>query len=156
ATSDDDEGADGLELDAQQAAEIRQIFLTSLPDYLEPMKEMVARLKAEPDENGEIRGGLAKTIASIGAAAERMKLDDIVRSMEALREDVVLVGDPSEAPGPLHERIVAALASLERLARGGGASARPEGRGETLVAALRGFEQIDNAALQKLLQAGVV
>lgn len=158
--SADDGAGGGLELDAQQAAEIRQIFLTSLPDYLEPMKEMVTRLSSEPDETGEIKGGLAKTIASIGAAAERMKLDDIVKKMEALREDVVLFGDSSEPPeaqAALRERIQAAIAGLDELARRTATSVRPEKNpSETIVAALKGSDVIDNAAIQKLMAAGVV
>jgi hypothetical protein len=156
ASSGDDTTGGGLELDAQQAAEIRRIFLTSLPDYLVPMKEMVARLSAEPDETGEIRGGLAKTIASVAAAAARMKLDDVTKSMEALREDVVLFGDPSEPQEALRERITSALGALERLAGSAGSSVRPESRSETLVAVLQGAPGIDNAILQKLLAAGVV
>src|SRR5215467_9401659 len=95
-SSSDDESSGGLELDAQQVAELRQIFLTTLPDYLQPIKEMVARLSSEADEDGEIRAGLSKTIALIGEAASRVKLDDVARSMETLREDVILFGDPTE------------------------------------------------------------
>jgi hypothetical protein len=151
-----DEGApDGLELDAQQAAEIRQIFLTSLPDYLVPIKEMVIRLSSEADETGEIRGGLAKTIASIGDAATRMKLDDVTDAMASLREDVLLFGDPLEPQDALRKRITEALASLDRLAGGAAASVRPEVRSETIVAALRGSDQIESSVVQRLLAAGV-
>jgi hypothetical protein len=151
----DEAAADGLELDAQQAAEIRQIFLTSLPDYLEPIKEMVAKLSTDPDETGEIKAGLAKTIASIAAAAARMKLDDITKSMEALRDDVVLF-DAEGAQEALRERINTAIAALDGLARRA-SSIRPEkAPSETLVAALKGVDAIDNAAIQKLMASGVV
>jgi hypothetical protein len=153
--SSDSSAPDGLELDAQQAAEIRQIFLTSLPDYLVPIKEMVIKLSSEPDETGEIRAGLAKTIQSIGDAADRMKLDDVTHAMSALREDIVLFGDPSEPQDALRKRITDALASLDRLAGGAAASVKPEARGETIVAALRGSDVIDNSVVQRLLAAGV-
>ena len=41
---EDEGGADGLELDDQQANEIRNIFLTTLPQYLEPVEEMLDQL----------------------------------------------------------------------------------------------------------------
>ena len=38
--ADDDSGSQ-LEIDDFQSNEIRQIFLTTLPDYLEPVRQMV-------------------------------------------------------------------------------------------------------------------
>jgi hypothetical protein len=153
--SPDDGASGGLELDARQAAEIRQIFLTTLPDYLEPIKEMVARLSSEPDEDGKIRGSLAKTIASIGEAAARVSVDDVTRTMETLRDDVLLIGDPSEPQEPLREKIAAALASLARLS-GGMTSGRPQKRSETIVSAFRDVEGIDGSVVNRLVSAGVV
>jgi hypothetical protein len=154
-TSQDDGTSGGLELDAQQAAEIRQIFLTTLPDYLQPIKEMVARLAGETDDDGKIRGSLAKTIASIGEAAARVKIDDVTRTMETLREDVILIGDPSEPQEPLRAKIEAALASLEQLV-GKTSAGAPQDRGETLLSALRGAPGIDASIIQDLVSAGVV
>jgi len=134
-----DEGASGLELDPQQAAEIRKIFLTTLPDYLTPIKEMVARLSSEADEDGQVRSALSKTIASIAEAATRVRLDDVAASMQALREDVVLLGDSGEPQAALGKRIAAALAHAE-----------------TIVAVLGDVQGVDGTSLQKLVAAGVI
>jgi hypothetical protein len=158
-SSADEGGSSGLELDPKQAAEIRQIFLTTLPDYLTPIKEMVVKLSSEPDADGQIRGALSKTIASIAEAATRVKLADVAASMQALREDVILLGDPGEPQGPLNKRIATALAALDDLARAGGAAeadARREAHGETIVAALGNTDGVDGATLQKLVAAGVI
>ena len=151
-------GASGLELDPQQAAEIRKIFLTTLPDYLTPIKEMVARLSSEADEDGQIRSALSKTIASIAEAASRVKLDDVAASMQALREDVILLGDPGEPQGPLMKRITTALVALSDLAESGGAApadVHREAHAETILAVL-GDAGVDGASLQKLVAAGVI
>jgi hypothetical protein len=157
--SSSDEGASGLELDSRQAAEVRKIFLTTLPDYLTPIKEMVVRLSSEADEDGQIRSALSKTIASIADAASRVKLADVAASMNALREDVILLGEPGEPQEPLRKRITAALAALGDLAQAGGAAeadVHREAHAETIVAALANVEGIDGASLQKLVSAGVI
>jgi hypothetical protein len=158
-SSADEGGSSGLELDPKQAAEIRQIFLTTLPDYLTPIKEMVVKLSSEPDADGQIRGALSKTIASIAEAATRVKLADVAASMQALREDVILLGDPGEPQAPLNKRIATALAALDDLARAGGAAeadAHREAHGETIVAALGNIDGVDGGTLQKLVAAGVI
>jgi hypothetical protein len=69
---------------------------------------------------------------------------------------VLLIGDASEPQEPLREKIQAALASLTNLVGRTSASARPQERGETIVAALRGVDGIDGSVVQKLVAAGVV
>jgi hypothetical protein len=157
--SSGDEGGSGLELDAQQAAEIRKIFLTTLPDYLTPIKEMVAKLSTDADADGQIRSALSKTIASIAEAASRVKLDDVAASMQSLREDVILLGDPGEPQEPLRRRIGTALSALGDLAQAGGAAeaeVHREVHSETIVAVLANVDGVDGATVQKLVAAGVI
>jgi hypothetical protein len=154
-----DEGGSGLELDAQQAAEIRKIFLTTLPDYLTPIKEMVAKLATDADADGQIRTALSKTIASIAEAASRVKLEDVAASMQALREDVILLGDPGEPQEPLRKRITTGLSALGDLAQAGGAAeaeVHREAHSETIVAVLSKVDGVDGASVQKLVAAGVI
>jgi hypothetical protein len=154
-----DEGGSGLELDARQAAEIRKIFLTTLPDYLTPIKEMVAKLSSDGDGDGQIRTALSKTIASIADAASRVKLDDVAASMQGLREEVILLGDPGEPQEPLRRRIATALSALGDLAQAGGAAeaeVHRETHSETIVAVLTNVDGVDGASVQKLVAAGVI
>jgi hypothetical protein len=152
-SSADEEGHAGLELDARQTAEIRQIFLATLPDYLEPMRQMVARLSE--DTSDESRGALAKTIVSIGEAASRVQLVDVARAMEALREDVMLLGDADEPQDVLRARISSALDAMDALAGRDTESAHANPHGRETIVSVREIG-LDAAALQRLVAAGVV
>ncbi len=152
--SGEDHDTVGLELDARQATEIRQIFLTTLPDYVEPVRQMFDQLTASDGGDAELKKTLSKTLSSISMAAARVGIADVERELERLREDAMLLGDASEPQEPLRDRIAASLALLTELAGGSEASAAE--RSETIVAAFRSIEGVDPSALEKLVAAGVV
>jgi hypothetical protein len=155
-TAGDDDGSVGLELDARQATEIRQIFLTTLPDYLAPVRQMVEQMMAAPDGDGELERALTKTLSSIAAAAKRVGIEDVHDRMETLREDVLLLSGSAEPEDGLRERISIALSTLDELAGGAPQSAAAPGRSETIVSAFGAIRGIDPSAPEKLMAAGVV
>lgn len=152
--SGDDDGAVGLELDARQATEIRQIFLTTLPDYLEPIRQMVDQLRAGAGD--DVRVALTRTLSSMSDAARRVGVADAERMLEGLREDVLLFGDPSEGQEALVARISSALEQLSALTgEESGRDAR-ETTAESIVVALKGVSGFAPGTLEKLLAAGLV
>jgi hypothetical protein len=154
--SGEDDGAAGLKLDARQATEIRQIFLTTLPDYLEPIKQMVEQLVSSAGDDSEVRVALNKTLASMADAASRVSIDDVHQTLLALREDLALWGDPVEPQEPLRERISAALTELTELAGAAADGSVQPKRSETIVAAFRNISGVAPQVLEKLLSAGLV
>lgn len=149
----EDDGAVGLELDARQATEIRQIFLTTLPDYLEPLRQMVEQLTSGAGD--EVRVALTKTLSSMSDAARRVGVADAEQMLEALREDVLLFGDPSESEEAIGGRITSALARLSALT-GDRRLDGAETAAESLVVALKGVSDLAPGTLEKLLSAGLV
>jgi predicted flap endonuclease-1-like 5' DNA nuclease len=150
--AEDDDGAVGLELDARQATEIRQIFLATLPDYLEPIRQMVDQLVSAPAGDGDVQVTLTKTLSSMADAARRVGVEEAQHTLEVLRDDVLLFSDPSEEREALTRRIAEAMDQLSAMA-----GAAPAGaRSESIVSALRGVEGIGPEVLEKLLGAGLV
>jgi len=150
--AEDDDGAVGLELDARQATEIRQIFLATLPDYLEPIRQMVDQLVSGPAGEGDVQVTLTKTLSSMADAARRVGVEEAQRTLEVLREDVLLFSDPSEEHEALTRRISGALDRLSAMA----GAAPVAARSESIVSALRGVEGMGPEVLEKLLGAGLV
>ena len=157
----DDEG-DGLELDESQAREIRHVFLTTLPQYLEPVEQMLEQLLADGADAG-VLDALETTLSSIGAAAARLGIEDICDALEIIGEQVTQLHEQGWSDPELRRAVMASLRRIERIAAGTvGDSIALEGelpekkRGETLVTAFRDIEGIDPSALQRLTAAGIV
>ncbi len=144
---------DGLELDAQQAGEIKSIFLTTLPQYLEPVAEMLDQLFADAS-NAEAQTTLHATLASLTTAAARIGVEEARKRLQGMCD---LVASVDNTPGPvaaeLQEQLQWQLAELRRLSQG---DAPLEDRSPTLVSVLSGHEAIDGGVLRRLTAAGVV
>lgn len=146
-----DEDAAGLELDAFQATEIRTIFLTTLPDYLEPVRQMLDQLLVA-DDPAEMRRALDTTLESIQTAASRVQIDDVSEVVEHMRAQLSGTGSLAEEN---RDSLFAGLARIERIvAEVATEEARP--RSETIVSALARVGGIDQGVLEKLTAAGLV
>lgn len=146
-----DEDSAGLELDAFQATEIRSIFLTTLPDYLEPVRQMLDQLLSA-DDPGEMRQALDTTLESIQTAASRVQIDDV---SEVVRNMRALLGGSGPIPEENRDSLWAGLARIEGIvADVATEEARP--RSETIVSALARAGGIDEGVLEKLTAAGLV
>jgi hypothetical protein len=149
----------GLELDGLQADEIRQIFLTTLPEYLEPVRQMVQALFSSASGDPDIRKALTTTLKSIADAAGRVAVEDVRLAAERLREEIILL-EAGDGSANEHGPVLEALERLTQIARPSTSQATPRspsaGSGRTLVAAFRNLEGVDGAALEKLTAAGLV
>ena len=148
------EGPDGLELDAQQSAEVRGIVVTTLPQYLEPVEQMLdVRLSGAPDA-GDTSEALATTLASLRTAASRIGADDILAKLELLSDEVARLAPGVAATPSERERVFGLLAEVRGSATG---VAKPEPPwGPTLFEALRGADPEERAALERLTAAGLL
>jgi hypothetical protein len=155
-SSGPDEGSADLELDQFQASEIREIFLTTLPEYLEPVRQMIDQLFSAPGAQPEIREALETTLGSIHTAAVRVGIDDVAGAVERMRLQILELGREGVTAGEARTRISLELSEIERIASSIEAPATPGARSETIVAALGRLVEFDKSVLQKLTAAGLV
>ncbi len=152
----DDDGEGGLELDDRQAEEIQQVFLTTLPQYLEPVAEMVDQLLADGVAGKlETHHALRATLSSLSDAASRIGVSAVYDLLGRMNRTVAAI-DPAQAvvPAELSDRIRADLDQIGQIAgRPDNAEGGPQ---PTLFAALRGITGVDEGVLSRLTAAGLV
>ena len=158
----DDQG-DGLEIDASQSEEIQRIFGTTLPQYLEPVEEMVEQILAD-SASGDTVTALAGTLASLSQAAARVGFEQVVGQLDRFHHLVLDLGDEAEHKdvAATHAAIQATLAELQRMAGqlAGGESPDQADRCPTIFQAMqdRGIGPAElggQDVLHKLSAAGV-
>ncbi len=156
---DEDDDAGGLEVDDQQAREVERIFLTTLPQYLEPAEEMADQLLSEEREpSPEVQHALVTTVTSLAAAAQRMGIDDVHQRLDELSRAVEQIDLGAGAPtAEQRQAVYDALRAVTAICDGGGERSRPDDEGSmTIFAALGNMEGVDDSALSRLTAAGVV
>ena len=147
-----DEGTADLELDAFQATEIRSIFLTTLPEYLEPVRQMLGQLSQPSDDPSEIHAALDTTLQSIQTAASRVAIDDIAELVREMREQLP---DPDQAiDSDEMQGVWASFRQIEQIA-GAEATGQERSHSETIVAALARVGGVERGVLEKLTAAGL-
>jgi hypothetical protein len=154
------DGTGGLELDARQVHEVQSVFLTALPQYLEPIEQMLDQLVTVGDPKGETRQALSATLSSLSAAASRVSLTAVYERLEAMSERALLFeGVAAPLPQASVQPLLDELKTIRAIARGDA----PEPAAtpgvpvpETIFAALRGVEGIDESSLARLTSAGLV
>jgi hypothetical protein len=157
-TDADDTEEGGLELDDSQANEIRQIFLITLPQYLDPVEQMLTQLFEGESFDGEVHTALETTLASISEAAERINITDIHQALEKMRELAALLDvDTCVSGSELEGKLQTELLTIKRISGGEAPDDVPDRpRARTIVEAIRGKVGIDKSALERLTAAGVV
>jgi uncharacterized coiled-coil protein SlyX len=155
-TDSDTDAGDGLEIDASQTEEIRRIFGTTLPQYLEPVEEMLEQIltgKPSPDTVSALAG----TLVSLSQAASRVGFDEVVQQLDRFHDRVTALGERKRAASRGdRETILGALFDLKDMAqRLSGGDAGTSERSPTIFQALRGAEDIGEDVLQKLSAAGL-
>lgn len=153
--SADDTVASGVELDSFQAKEIRQIFLTTLPDYLEPVSQMLKQVLSVAEGHQQARGALQTTLSSISTAAARVGINDVCDAIEVIRDHLLALEDEPQPDARTQRMLWDAFGALEEIAgsasrRGGGPSA------QTIVSAMQHVQGIDKSVLERLTAAGLV
>jgi hypothetical protein len=156
----DENDESGLALDDAQAEEIRRVFLTTLPQYLEPVEQMVEQLFTSEHADEDTRKALDTTLSSIADAASRIGVDEIRGGVTRIREELAQLDDESHPPrARIREEILAAVEEIKGIASGTGEPAAKvrEGPGsQTIFKALEGLEGIDRSVLQQMTAAGLV
>lgn len=156
---DADDDSAHLEIDENQAEEIKSIFLATLPQYLEPVEQMIDQLFADAAAAGDTTDGwqaLAATISSLSAAASRIGFDDIYVRLDRMTALVGGVGDGGP-PAELRTQLIAELGAIRLIATGDAAPAPTAGAsGQTVVAALRELDEVDDRVVQRMTSAGLV
>jgi DNA repair exonuclease SbcCD ATPase subunit len=151
----EDDSGSHLEIDDFQSNEIRQIFLTTLPDYLEPVRQMVEQLLEGGEGREVLLETLDKTLASISAAAMRIEIHDVGTIVERSRARLKRVDEIDDME--LRADIFGDLRELEQMASAvSGEPSRAGGSSQTLVAAFSELGDVDRSALQSLTAAGLV
>jgi hypothetical protein len=150
-----DDDSSGLEPDEQQLEEMRRIFGTTLPQYLQPVEEMVAQILSSTGTK-ETEDALVATLLSLGEAAGRMGFSEVKASLDRLR--LRFESKENKKTPEFREAVLGDLIDLKDigLEMSGASSAPPEPQGESLLAALRGMKGLDEAALGRLTKAGLV
>jgi hypothetical protein len=153
----EDDDCSQLEIDDFQTQEIRQIFLTTLPDYLEPVRQMTAQLFSGTDGQEEVRKALDTTLGSIAVAASRVEINDVCATVERLRAELGRFGQVDEAQ--TREAVARGLREIEQLAAAAGVrpeAARVGAPVQTIVQAFDRIQHIDRSVLRRLTAAGLV
>jgi len=158
AISDEPEGQlDGLETDDHQSAEIKEIFGTAFPQYLQPVEEIIKQaLSGEADE--ESVSALDGMLGSLMEAATRMGFDNVNETIGALREAVSGIEDDpgAEIDDEQREQIVGALLDLKDLAEEIGGDTQQYAPQRMIVSALKDNPDIGQLVLRRLSAAGLV
>lgn len=155
--ADDTDGL--LEVDDRQSEEIREIFGTAFPQYLQPVEEIVEQLLSGKGDAESLQA-LDGMLASLEAASARMGFADIHKLLTHLHEQVSgLEGVLSEpVPAEVRETILGDVLELRDLAdqMSAGGPAEPGERQRTIFTALKGKEGIGDLVLRRLSAAGLV
>lgn len=152
---------DGLEMDERQAEEIRQIFGTTLPQYLQPVEEMIEQILSSEEMDVETFQALQGTLSSLRMAAGRMGFEEIGQGLEQLGDRIAELSQRTDDfnPRELRESIIGELLDIKDLAHqmgGDEAVQQTKVPSETIFKALAGKRGLGKSVLQKLSAAGLV
>ena len=157
-----DSEANGLETDDRQANEIQEIFGTTLPQYLEPVEEIVEQIFTGKGDAESVEA-LTSMLTSLMAAAEQMGFEEVRNLLRQLHRHILSIDpDFSKAvPDDLRQDILGDLFDLKDIAEqmGGGSglqNAKPQVRSRTIVEALKNKDGVGKLVLKRLSAAGLV
>lgn len=102
-----DSAENGLEPDDRQAAEIREIFGTAFPKYLQPVEEIVEQILSG-DGDSESTEALTGMFSSLMEASSRMGFDNVHQLLGQLQERISSPGPDLSGPiaADVRERIL--------------------------------------------------
>ncbi len=154
-----DENDGLLEVDDRQSEEIREIFGTSFPQYLQPVEEIIEQILSGKGDT-ESLDALDGMLASLEAASLQMGFEDVHKLLNHLHRQVSELDCASSDPAPAdaREAILGDVLELRDLAdkMGGAESAESGQRQDTIFNALKGKEGIGDLVLRRLSAAGLV
>lgn len=149
----------GLEIDDRQSADIRQIFGTAFPQYLQPVEEILDQILSG-NGDAESVGALAGMLSSLMAASSRMGFDNVHDLLRQLYETVsnLDVESISSSAAGIREEIIGNLLDLKDLAQemAGQTLVEDGKRSATIFSALKGKDGVGKDVLRRLTAAGLV
>lgn len=154
---DDNDGF--LEVDDRQSEEIREIFGTSFPQYLQPVEEIIEQVLSGKGDTESLEA-LDGMLSSLETASLQMGFEDVHKLLNHLHTRVseldVASSDP--VPADAREAILGDVLELRDLAdkMGGGGQTESGERQNTIFTALKGKEGVGDLVLRRLSAAGLV
>lgn len=154
---DGDELVGGLETDDRQAAEIRQIFGTAFPQYLQPVEEIVEQLLSGQGDEESV-SALGGMLTSLMEVSSRMGFENVYDLLERLSDRISRIDSaPDDATArAIREDIINAMFDLNELAEAMGGGSEPGERQRTIISALKDKPGIGQLVLRRLSAAGLV
>lgn len=158
---EDSDGDDGLEIDDGQAEEIRHIFLTTLPQYLEPVEQMLHQIFDEAaGANAETRNAVVATLTSLSEAASRIGVDEIYDRLSQMCDQIAGLDDDNEQGSTQAKKnILSALDEVKLIAAGDEVPDVEQSNAagsHTIVSALSNVSGLDESVLGRLTSAGLL
>jgi predicted flap endonuclease-1-like 5' DNA nuclease len=148
-----------LETDDRQAAEIREIFGTAFPQYLQPVEEILEQILAGKADEESFQA-LVGMLSSLESASLRMGFDNIHKALKQLNERVSALDQGTTAPVPRDKReaVLGDLLEIKDLAEQMAGDSRVSGaeKQKTIFSALKGKKGIGDLVLRRLSAAGII
>ncbi|MBN2496117.1 MAG: hypothetical protein JXR96_16100 [Deltaproteobacteria bacterium] len=157
-TAEKDDSIGFLEVDDHQSEEIREIFGTAFPQYLQPVEEMLEQILTGHGDTESLEA-LNGMLSSLKSATERMGFDDAYKLLDDLHESISDLEPELGAPMPteVREAILGHVIAIRDLAEqmSGGQVGDP-GQQKTIYAALKDKKGVGDLVLRRLSAAGLV
>jgi hypothetical protein len=158
-----EEGHDGeaalLETDDRQAAEIREIFGTAFPQYLQPVEEILEQVLAGKADEESFQA-LVGMLSSLEAASRRMGFDKIHALLARLNQRVSVLDRTANAIVPREQReaILGDLLEIrDQAEQMAGENRMSEAeRQKTIFSVFKGKQGIGELVLRRLSAAGII
>jgi hypothetical protein len=147
-----------LEVDDHQSEEIREIFGTSFPQYLQPVEEIIEQVLSGKGDTESLEA-LDGMLSSLETASLQMGFEDVHKLLNHLHQQVSELDVSSGGPVPadVREVILGDVLELRDLAdKMSGGRAESGERQNTIFTALKGKEGIGDLVLRRLSAAGLV
>ncbi len=163
APADDEQQTGGddalLETDDRQAQEIREIFGTAFPQYLQPVEEILEQVLAGKADEESFQA-LLGMLASLQAASQRMGFDQIYDLLKRLNDHVDELDRTAEGAVSREQReaVISDLLEIKDKADEMAGDSRIAGteKQKTIFSVLKGREGIGDLVLRRLSAAGII
>jgi len=153
-----DENDGFLEVDDHQSEEIREIFGTSFPQYLQPVEEIIEQVLSGKGDTESLEA-LDGMLSSLETASLQMGFEDVHKLLNHLHKQVAEldVSSVGSVPADVREVVLGDVLELRDMAdKMSGGRAESGGRQNTIFTALKGKEGIGDLVLRRLSAAGLV
>ncbi len=153
----EEEPEDGLVLDEDESAQLREVFSSIFPQYLIPLEELVGQL-LEGQATPEIIEGLRGAVAPLISAADSIGVTSIKTVLVEFQSVIDRVADADEIDAAIRDKVVDVFYRLKEEVQGAGAAEAAGAAGTApsdFVARLSAIDGIGAPEVQRVLAAGI-